>query len=64
MTNLLSFLGLWMAIEGLLFAMAPRTMRWLAKEILSTDESFLRWWGLSLGATGVPVVAAARLVTG
>ncbi|MCF3935468.1 DUF2065 domain-containing protein [Acuticoccus sp. M5D2P5] len=60
MTDLLSALGLVLAVEGALYALAPRAMRDMMSRILSTPTDTLRIAGLGAAILGVGLVWLVR----
>jgi len=59
-SELIAALGLVLAIEGTLYALAPQTMRDLMAKMQETPNDTLRIAGVSAVAIGVVVVWLAR----
>jgi uncharacterized protein YjeT (DUF2065 family) len=60
MTDLITALGLALAIEGILYALFPDTMRKMMAQILSQPPAVVRTTGLMAAAAGVVVVWLVR----
>lgn len=60
MSDLLTALGLAIAIEGIMYALFPEYMRKLMGQILSQPSSILRTSGLLAATAGVVVVWFVR----
>ncbi|MFY8092037.1 MAG: DUF2065 domain-containing protein [Niveispirillum sp.] len=60
MTDFLTALALVFVIEGLLYAMAPGSMRDMALRITEMEPAMLRRIGLGAAILGVIAVAALR----
>jgi hypothetical protein len=59
-SDLLAALGLVLAIEGTLYALAPRAMRDMMARMMSTPDETLRVAGLVAVAAGVFIVWLVR----
>ncbi|MEL0107908.1 MAG: DUF2065 domain-containing protein [Rhodospirillales bacterium] len=60
MTDLITALGLALAIEGILYALFPDAMRKMMAQILSQPPAVVRTTGLMAAAAGVVVVWLVR----
>ena len=60
MAELLSFVGVFLAIEGVLYAGAPSMAKRLAFDISQMDEEVLRRFGLIALCIGVGIVWFVR----
>ena len=60
MTELIAIIGLFLAIEGALYAGAPSAARKMAFDISQMDESTLRKGGLAALIVGVGLVWLVR----
>jgi uncharacterized protein YjeT (DUF2065 family) len=60
MTDLIVAIGLMLAIEGLLYAAAPETMRRVVASVLDTSDAALRIGGLAMAVIGVALVWMIR----
>ena len=60
MSELLSAIGLVLAIEGTLYAIMPQTMRELMRSVLATSPDALRLGGVAALAIGVGLVWLVR----
>ena len=60
MVDLLSLVGLFLVIEGALYAGAPSLARRLAADIAGMDETMLRRFGLVALVAGVGLVWLVR----
>jgi len=60
MTDLITALGLALAIEGILYALFPDAMRKMMAQILSQPPAVVRTTGLMAAAAGVVVVRSVR----
>lgn len=60
MSDLFAALGLALAIEGTLYALAPRSMRQMAMKMLEARSETLRFGGLLAVALGVGIVWLVR----
>ena len=59
-SDLLVALGLVLVIEGLIYAIAPETMKRMVAQVLTLPASSLRIGGLAAAGIGVAVVWAVR----
>jgi len=60
MSDLIVALGLFLVIEGLVYALAPHLVRKMAEELPNVDDRYLRGFGLAAVALGVFVVWIIR----
>lgn len=60
MSDLIAALGLVLAIEGTLYALAPQTMRDMMAKMMTTPNETLRTAGLVAVAIGVAIVWLVR----
>lgn len=60
MTDLITALGLALAIEGILYALFPDAMRKMLAQILSQPAAVVRSTGLLAAAVGVVIVWLVR----
>ena len=60
MRELIMALGLVLALEGMLYAAAPRAMKKMIESLLDLPESRIRWVGLATAVIGVGIVWFAR----
>jgi len=60
MTDLITALGLALAIEGILYALFPDAMRKMMAQILSQPQTTIRTAGLLAAAVGVVIVWLVR----
>jgi uncharacterized protein YjeT (DUF2065 family) len=60
MTDFIVALGLMLAIEGLLYAAAPDTMRRAVASVLDMPDATLRIGGLAMAVIGVVLVWMIR----
>ncbi|WP_420392949.1 DUF2065 domain-containing protein [Acuticoccus sp.] len=60
MSDLVSALGLVLAIEGALYALAPGSMRAMVARLLQTPDDAIRTGGLVAAVVGVVLVWVAR----
>jgi len=60
LTDFLTALALVFVIEGLLYAIAPRSMRDMATRIIGMEPELLRKIGLATAFAGVLAVAVIR----
>jgi len=57
--GVLAGLGIMLALEGLVYALAPDSTRRALAVLLATPDSVLRGIGLAVAATGTALVLAA-----
>ncbi|MDR3493054.1 MAG: DUF2065 domain-containing protein [Ancalomicrobiaceae bacterium] len=60
MKDLVTALGLMLALEGALYAAAPSAMKKLMREVMNQPEGIVRWFGFAALVAGVGVVWAIR----
>lgn len=60
MRDLLVALGLVLALEGMLYAVAPAAMKRMLETMLKQPEGNIRWAGLIAAITGVVIVWIVR----
>lgn len=58
--DLVTALGLMLALEGALYAAAPVAMKKIMREAMSQPEGFVRWAGFAALVVGVGVVWVVR----
>lgn len=60
MKDLITALGLMLALEGALYAAMPAVMKRVMREAMSQPEGFVRWAGFAALVAGVGVVWVIR----
>lgn len=60
MTDLVTALGLTLAIEGILFAAAPGPAKRASRNVVATPDATLRIIGVASAAVGVAIVWTVR----
>lgn len=63
-TDLIVAVGLWLFIEGLLFAGFPGYIRARMRDVLALDEGATRWIGLVGAVLGLIIVFLVRHFSG